>query len=479
MAGIKDSSCVHDEISIDAEWWLPESPAHRVRGEFSGSIASNFYLEVEGSLEGDFNHQVSNLIILGESHRGEKYTLLQCFCFNQSTFSNTTTNGTNTKYFVHWLLKGYHFSKYEELLFDRISFGMSNFEEWHGVKPFQFESDNNENQTSVVYTKPQETIILSNEILSASIDYIYQPSRMSLAQKTATIEHSARIRINAVSKPLPLADFPANDSLSFFESMERIRAFIEFATQKTVWVYDIKAYPKKRGSSDSTLHKPIEIQRIINIESNPEPVLFLQMLFTWKHLEHDPKKYFQAWFDKIKPIGMPVWLYLGSFNKQIYLDQRFMELAQGLEGFHRYLFPSASAATEEHKQKIDSITTVCPAEHQRWLKQKSSYSHEPSLRKRLKELFSQHEDIISWLLGSKKNATILISTIVDARNQYAHCLDSCLTASPPNKRFDVTIKMQAVFGMLLLKESGFTDNQIQNIIQHNWRYSQLQERNSS
>ena len=63
-------------IQISAKDQLP------LNSYLSGSIASEFYLEIEGSLDGDINEQVSDLIILGESQKGEKYPLLQCFSIN-------------------------------------------------------------------------------------------------------------------------------------------------------------------------------------------------------------------------------------------------------------------------------------------------------------------------------------------------------------------------------------------------------------
>ena len=55
MAEIKRADCVFDSISIEAEWWLPETPTIKVRGTVSGRIAGDLHLSTEGNLGDDFH----------------------------------------------------------------------------------------------------------------------------------------------------------------------------------------------------------------------------------------------------------------------------------------------------------------------------------------------------------------------------------------------------------------------------------------
>ena len=338
------------------------------------------------------------MIILGESRSGQRFTLLQCFATQRSgSIDRSQADGT---YFAHWLLVGEHFGEYSDLLFDRVSFGISNLEEWHDAKPFDFQLDHKEGVTSVTYSKPNSVTILEDEQFIATLEFTYRPSAMCVAQTSATIEHAARINLRN-SSSLPLYNYSETSATSFFEYVQRIESFIEFAIGTKVFPYDLRAYSSKfPESSDSQYSRPIEIYRVLQVPSNTEPIHFHKMLFTWKRIQDDPQKYFQAWASKLPLIGMPVWLYLGSFRELLYEDQRFMELAQALEGYHRYRFPEKSKKTSKHERKLEEILEGCPEVHQKWLTTKLAYSHEPSLRSRLKELFKVQKDIVTWFTGS-------------------------------------------------------------------------------
>ena len=152
-----------------------------------------------------------------------------------------------------------------------------------------------------------------------------------------------------------------------------------------------------------------------------------------------------------------------------------MELAQALEGYHRYRFPEQSEKTSEHEGKLEQILEGCPEVHQKWLDAKLKYSHEPSLRHRLKDLFKGQKALVSWLAGSWKNSKELIGRIVDNRNQYSHCLGDGKTFTGLHRNRTIRV-MQAILAMLLLEEAEFSNEQIERIIKNNWGYSQLQKR---
>jgi hypothetical protein len=193
-------------------------------------------------------------------------------------------------------------------------------------------------------------------------------------------------------------------------------------------------------------------------------------------MEGSPKKHFQAWDSKIQSIGMPAWLYLGSFREQVFEDQRLLELTQALEGYHRYRFPESSEKSSEHVAKLKEILEACPEGHRKWLNGELAYSHEPSLRSRLKELFTIHKGIVYWLTGSWKNARDCIGRIVDHRNELSHCIGDGSTSFTGLTRNRTIRVMQAVLAMLLWEEAEFSEAQVENIIKKNWAYSQLQKR---
>lgn len=87
-----------------------------------------------------------------------------------------------------------------------------------------------------------------------------------------------------------------------------------------------------------------------------------------------------------------------------------------------------------------------------------------SLRKRIKliiEPFKTH-------LGTSDNRLKLVRNIVDTRNYFTHFNEKLETKAAKNKDLlKLCNKMEVIFKLLLLKEVGFTDEEINNIVKEN------------
>ena len=488
MSGLKKANCVHDEMSIDAEWWLPDDTSNKFRGTLTGSVANGFTLNIEGAFFEDYevpplwraflennedtkedNSEID--IILGESRKGEKYTLVNNLRLKVSrklSFESDPQNQIiDSVYNVFFLLVGEHFNSYEEIKFESMSFGISNFEVWHLIKAFDVDYPEKDNKSfSVTYKNPEPVIIYNDQYIKATIEYIYSHGESSPSETSYHINRRAKIILNAVNPPFRLHDFEEKVDVSFSSYIKKIVSFIEFATQKHIYAFDINVY------SSENIPCAVYYKTAVSHELS-KPVDFYDLLFNWKYIEQDPQKYFQAWIENIDKIGMPVWLYLGSFRGGLYEDQRFMELAQALEGFHRYRFPDTSEPTEEHQSMVKSIIDGCPKDSQEWLESKLMHSHEPTLRKRLKELCKEQNDLVSWMTTSTKTKNRVIGLIVELRNHQAHC--KSIDESPVSSilRFHINRYMQFVLAALLLKETNFSDEQISSIIKGNWKGKQV------
>ena len=479
---LKRADCIYEEIILEADWWLPNDNSSKFRGKLSGSVVDGFRLAIEGAFSLVEEGFSETEVILGESRTGKKYTLLKNYCLSTNRSINlknpTSIKKVDTHYHVSWLLVGEHFNNYDDLMFHNISFGISNFEEWHLIKAFDEEYNGNDNSIdglSVTYNQPEPVKILSDDYVNATIEYSYSHSGINLSQTSYSIDIRAEITIRAVDQFLRLHDFDEKSDISFSKYMHKIVSFIEFATQRQAYSFDIKVCSKENPYEDlQNISEPIAVYYHDKVSPEVEkPIKNYEMLFTWRHIKDAPQKHFQAWVDNIDLIGMPIWLYLGSYRKFTYEDQKFMELAQGLEGFHRYRFPEASESSEDHQIKIKSILDNFPDVYYEWLNGKMMHSHEPTLRKRLKELCNEQDEIVSWLTNTKKTRNRVIGLIVDNRNQYAHCLSLDTGTVTINLRFNLNRFMQFVFAALLLNETKFTNEQILEIFKDNWICQQV------
>ncbi|QDU05922.1 hypothetical protein V6x_56660 [Gimesia chilikensis] len=480
----KRADCVYDEMKLDADFWLPSDTSNKLRGKLTGSVSDGFRLSLEGAFFEDYEvHPLWRVflennednpeidIILGESRKGEKYTLvnnLRLKVNRKLSFESDPQNQIiDSVYNVFFLLVGEHFNSYEEIMFESMSFGISNFEVWHLIKTFDVDYPEKDNKSfCVTYKNPEPVIIYNDQFINAKIEYTYSHGESSPSETSYHINRRAKIILKAVNPPFRLHDFEEKVDVSFSSYISKIVSFIEFATQKHIYAFDINVY--------STENIPCSVYYKTDVSHElAKPVDFYDMLFNWKYIEQDPQKYFQAWIENIDKIGMPVWLYLGSFREDLYEDQRFMELAQALEGFHRYKFPETSNITEYHENRLNVILGNCPKEYRKWLSGNLGHTHEPKLPSRLKQLFNEHNELFIWLADSKTNKNIAKELIVRIRNHQAHC--KSIDDSPFSSilRFHLNRYMQYVLAALLLKETNFSDEQISRIIKSNWKGKQV------
>ncbi|QGQ22995.1 hypothetical protein F1728_10075 [Gimesia benthica] len=509
MAELKDVKSVFEDIKVEGEWWLPETPQKTIRGTLIGKEAEDFVLNTEDSLE-DFSlsnipfNTLSNadtkydLIILGSSRRGQIYTLVSCFLFahkyNYNRASGVQTN--DYSYAVNRIIEGAHLSTYEELCFDKIKFGISNFEDWHGLNAFKAKHDHENNIIDFRYSRPDIITIIDNENITAEIEYIYKPPSVEYAQKAGTISHSARIVIRTKKTKLPLEDFKNTGQTSLNDHLLNIEKFIQFAVQKEVYSYDLQVYKNEmRNPVDSNYEYPLKFFRMIRPRSDITPIHFTKMLFAWKAVADDPQKYFQAWSDTLEDIDMPIWLYFSSFDKKAYADQRFMQLVQALEGYHRIRFSDQSIPSEEHISCVKKIVKLCTeikscadigaqrnGERRglgKWINGKLKYSHEPSLADRLRQLFTKNIELAKWLTNESKTKPKTMNKfaelVASRRNEYAHCLGDAGEEFTHARRTQTIILMRLIFAIILLEETGFSGDKIDQIIRGYLESDQLKK----
>lgn len=473
---LRRSASVFDKMELVGEWWLPDEPMKRCRGMLSGSTPEEFSLSLEGCFE-SFHDAKSNRIILGDTRDGKKVTLGQCWVRAQKNDDAT--------YFVHWVIIGGHFPTYGSWKFSKLRFGIHLLDEWRNVRSFSPLRHEEDGSIVLKYVPPDPTYLGQNGLIKAYLDYDRSPESYTAVQTGFAIEHVSRLELGSNDEDVLLANFDdAEGVVSLFEVVGHFCAFFSLATSARVFPYDIKAYSptiSRKLPGGSSFQTPIEIYRIWRVP-NPMPKLWpWDMEFTWEHVKDSPEKYFGAWLSKAESIGMPIPLYLDAVSgEHTYTQEPYIALVQALEGYHRYAYPDASKPTLQHQQKLDAICRGAPSEHITWLKEKLRYSHEPSLARRLKDLFRNQKTCIEWLLSAWKHADAWIQAIKDTRNAHAHCLGpeiSVAFSKHPRERRREMLLMRAIMLRYLLHEIEFDETRSLQILKKNREFSHLSEEN--
>jgi hypothetical protein len=109
-------------------------------------------------------------------------------------------------------------------------------------------------------------------------------------------------------------------------------------------------------------------------------------------------------------------------EKDLYLENRYLSLAQAAEAFHRQhpKFPARVISEEDFAEREDVLRDVAQRAgwwHD-WLKSRVRYAYEPTFRQRLKDLVVEAGDF-----GGVVFPRDILSRVVDRRNELTHVLE--------------------------------------------------------
>jgi len=361
---LKRADSVFESWEAKGDWWVPGTPAKRVRGKLSVCDATGYSLEIDDSL--GVSNDSPNMIVLGERADGTPITLMLC------TLQSGTNDGKfhGEKYSAEWLLVGKHYDSIDSITLLSVGFGIANLEEWHNVKAFETIKCDAGNQILLKYVSPGYILLFEDECMKISLGYGVQWEEQwkeqSPAQKEASIRHSAGINICGRSK-LPLDSCAKMHEVPLYETICNITAFFTLATSEPLYYYDVKGH-LTHDSADPDFLKPLEIHHLESVTALKRPVLNENMVFRWDDIASEPQKYFSAWLSNIKKTQFPFWLYSQTLNENLSLKQKFIYLTQALEGYHRCKF--GKEPDEAHTRKVASIVDACPHDEREWLQGK-------------------------------------------------------------------------------------------------------------
>jgi hypothetical protein len=160
-------------------------------------------------------------------------------------------------------------------------------------------------------------------------------------------------------------------------------------------------------------------------------------------------------------------LFLGTvYNPRSYLEQRFLNLVQALEVYHRRVLYAPDLPKKEHEKRVEEILDAVPKEHRGWLERKLQVVSEPSLNQRLHEIFKKHLSIVESVIDRKKKARAeFIEKVVATRNYRTHFDDSKKDkAARGEELYQIVRKLNLVLEACLMEEIGFSPEKTKDAI---------------
>lgn len=449
---------IEDEYVKTGYFWLPDRDEKKIPGVLTIKNGGNIELEVVGlfddsikSLNGDDDLNR----IIGHVEKDGLVTLENCFYTNK----NISFGGiSKSKICVNKVLSGVAYDQDEVVTFNTLSFSVDCLDEWVGISGISVESDWESRTATISYVPPENISYVLDIGMKLEVCFAYT---LSGSSSTTESKITQRIYFKLSSEELrPLSDFT--------EIAYKLTNFLCFAIDATVALKGLSATSKeiqRDGGDGNKYPVPVKVfyPSIPFTEKAPDKI-WHRMLFTYGTIKSNAQDVFNNWLRAYEIMAPALSLYFSTKNgAQKYLDGKFLALAQGLETYHRRTSDEQLMDSSEFDSLVSTISESCPAEHVEWLRGRLMHGNEINLGKRLKRIIEPFKD----KLGSCKERNKLLRKIVDTRNYLTH-YDESLKDSAANgeELWSLCQKMEVIFQLHFLKVVGFSDEEIESVVEN-------------
>lgn len=427
--------------SMEGHWWLPNHQNQSIPGVLS-CHNSGIILSLSGAFPNTVAEGSTELpsepIILGTIYGGRQVTLHGCrqteillnvAGIDQGSFGVKTAYDTQVAYF------GGHFFDVSDIAFYRLEVEYSHLPDWAGLNGFREQrpegsSVGSKSSYSLVYESPAP-LAMQTSLGSVTFSTSMERARYSLRQLT--------LQQHVVCEFSGAGDLPLNVWL--IDYVHPLQQLLSLATSRPNRIMSITGYSHK-------VQIPFDIfalTRMMNLKQPPvpepeRPIFILpntlvsfdeieeqslarhMMLFTLADVRDELADVLNGWFAASQSLDSVYSLYFGVlFSEEMGTQQRFMNLVQAAESYHRRRFPNEVLPESQHEARLASILEAAPTEQRTWLQEKLQYSNEPSLKKRLVELFARAEVSLATLVGdTNKKQKAYAQRVTDTRNYLTH-----------------------------------------------------------
>lgn len=444
-------------FEVQGVWWLPENPKDTVPGVLKFNPSTGAHLTLFGCLtdNGGFPD------ILGESPpplmihgvgEGKQLTLLRV----SNSGSAVSMPGIASQYFRSGLiLEGALVGTIEEILFTQLVLDFTHLADWAQLSGLSIAHSRDLSQAT--FRKQDDVVIgLQNGVVRLS---------------TTITWNSGSYEYSMFESSQMIIDLPHD--MSFEECWKAyihpLRNFMTISTTKPNFPTLVKgklAGPKSDNTNRGYVKILFGLSNRRERESGLSPG---EMLFGRLQAGSKLQQVLDNWF-RISAELEPVCdlLFGTEYNQAMYTSQRFLNLVQGLEAYHRRRFPNEVLPAEQHRSRVDEVVNAAPKEHQAWLKEALRWSNEPSLKQRLVQIFERVGQCVSALIPDGER---FIRRVRDTRNYLTH-FDPSLAdrAARGQDLYRLTLQVRYLLIAVILQDIGFSEQETKRLLESNQDY---------
>ena len=448
---------IEKEIDYNGIWWLPDKPDEQICGNLKLSPWKGADLSLSGvySNIAKFAESRDRDIILGYS--GKKITLYNCFWLSHEMSNSFET----IRFYCLRTFVGEHFQSPKDIKFKSVQVHYSNIDNW--LSQFGMESDKSAKEKDVILKYHQPKSIKLGKIGNFEISIFFGFSHETNLKKFH-FEQKAYIVIESKEGEKLFSEYE--------EEIRHIQHFLVLGCGSPVYPLDIEGETEahKMMIHGKNYYPPIKIYyRVPNYSESINEILSFRMDFTYKDISKNFKDILSKWFQSRSLLDPVYDLYFKTiYNSSLMTrEQRFLNLTQGIEAYHRRRYEGKYISDEQYKKEvygelIDAIPGKLKSDFKESLKTKMVYLNEYSLRKRLKEIISKCNEFsgISVLPHPEE----FVEDVANTRNFLTH-YDKNLEKKAKNgiEMISLSNEMELLLKICFLHEIGISKKLIKKV----------------
>lgn len=414
-------------MNIQGEWWLPISPALKRAGTLTFFPGQQLLLKLHSCLEDKPQVRYeSQAMILGVSPTVGNLTLTGCW---------GKASPTGSEYTASTLLVGQHFPDPQDIGVEWMAVRFHNLEEVVGL-----------------------TTIEEPHFLAFGEEGHPSPYRLNQVPASSQTARLGEFRLRTETcfgtsgTPFATREVHNRTFLIFEADTEKkidefwegpVRALhylVELIVMQAVPILQIVCGNKRNPFTNP--NGEIEYPEMSVLQSwqpnrlplparRPVQDLLLTLRSLGEGFGDALDNYYQS-YERLRPAFDLSFNVLRNPSMPPYLQ--FLSLSQALEFYHRCNYLNEDLPLHEHLAWLSTFLNVGTPEARKRLERKLRYSNEPSLRKRVNQVFMGLPDQVQERLGKRKS---FVNRLVNTRHYYTH--------------YDESLKQKALSGADLLE----------------------------
>lgn len=454
------------KIQSSGQFWLPQEPDKKVAGTLLIEDGGQIAVEIVGLLEGWQEAMTSSATdeiprIVGEVEKHGYVTLDGCFFENKNiSFGSLARSRLHVSFAFLTVAYGYE----EPVNFTKFQFGIEGLDEWHSLTGIKIHHELQKKSATINFEPPEDFDLWTGGDVRLRISFSWTlPGVPSLTN--AAISQSSHL----------IAEYDSPTTLREFSKLaHRLIHFFTLAIGKVVCLKELTASSPtfieavEPGGRTRPIRVPIYFESLSFCEV-PSKISRFEMLFTYPDIAANRQSVFVRWFAVHEKVGAGMNLYFSATgDPQKYLNVRFLWLAQALETYHRRTTDEKVLPEPEFELLRWNVVEATPAPFRDFIQGKLAYANEVSLRTRIKQMVARFEAHFA-----PPDVKKFVGLLVDTRNYFTHFDPASESkAAHGSDLWRLTLKMEALFQLLMMQDLGFGEPLIATIVGRNRRVAQ-------